>query len=72
MINKKSLKINRYAGMWVAFIGQHIVAFAKTLPELEKLVGKLKLRKKPVYFLVPRKDEGPFAWTGQLLFAFRY
>jgi len=56
----KKQSLDRYAGMWVAFAGQYVIAFAKTLPELERLVGELRLKKKPVYFLVPRKDEGPY------------
>lgn len=54
------MKLDRYAGKWVAFLGDRVVAFAETLEELEEKVKKLKAEKKAVYFLVPRKDEGPY------------
>lgn len=55
-----TIKLDRYAGKWVAFLGERIVAFAETLEELEGKVKKLKAEKKSVYFLVPRKNEGPY------------
>lgn len=56
----KKIKLDRYAGKWVAFINGRIVAAADYLPALEKEMKKKKLEKKAVYFLVPRKDEGPY------------
>ncbi len=56
----KKIKLNRYAGKWVAFVDGKIVAVADTLDELEVKVKKLDLKKQAVYFLVPRKDEGPY------------
>lgn len=55
-----TIRLNRYAGKWVAFLGERVIAFAETLEELEGKVKKLKAEKKSVYFLVPRKDEGPY------------
>jgi len=56
----KSIPLERYAGKWVAFIGEKVVAFANSLEELEGKIKKIKPKKEPVYFLVPRKDEGPY------------
>jgi len=56
----KSIPLERYAGKWVAFIEEKVVAFANSLEELEKKIKKIKPKKEPVYFLVPRKDEGPY------------
>ena len=57
---RKKVELNRYAGKWVAFVNGRIIAFADYLPTLEKDVKKRKLEKRAVYFLVPRKDEGPY------------
>ena len=56
----KSIPLERYAGKWVAFIEEKVVAFANSLEELEGKIKKIKPKKEPVYFLVPRKDEGPY------------
>lgn len=56
----KNIELNRYAGKWVAFVNGRIVAAADYLPALEKEVKEKKLEKRAVYFLVPRKDEGPY------------
>ncbi|MBU4299468.1 hypothetical protein KJ636_05510 [Patescibacteria group bacterium] len=56
----KKIKLDRYAGKWVAFLKGKIINWADTLEELEKKVKKLKAEKEAVYFLVPRKDEGPY------------
>ncbi|MBI4653216.1 hypothetical protein HY750_03105 [Candidatus Kuenenbacteria bacterium] len=53
-------KLDQYAGQWVSFINEKVVTSAETLEELEKKTKKMVLKKEPVYFLVPRKDEGPF------------
>lgn len=55
-----TITLDRHAGKWVAFLGERVIAFAETLEELEEKVKKLKAEKKAVYFLVPRKDEGPY------------
>ena len=58
--NKKATSLDKYAGKWVAFINEKIVAFGDTLEEVANKIEKMKLRKRAVYFLVPRKDEGPY------------
>ena len=61
--NKKRLrktKLDGYAGKWVAFLGESIVASADTLKDLMKEIDDRGLRKKVSVFLVPRKDEGPY------------
>ena len=57
---KRALSLERYSGKWIAFIDQKVVAWADDLKELDKKIKELKPKKEPVYFLVPRKDEGPY------------
>lgn len=52
--------LGRYAGKWVALIDNEVVAWADTLQGLEKKVSKKALFRNAVYFLVPRRDEGPY------------
>jgi len=59
-LNKRAISLNKYSGKWVALIDDKVVAWADTLEELDKKIEKLKLKKKAVYFLVPRRDEGPY------------
>ncbi|MEK7087202.1 MAG: DUF5678 domain-containing protein [Patescibacteria group bacterium] len=56
----KKMKLDRYAGKWVAFINGKIVAYDEALSGLMKEIDSRKLRKKASVFLVPRKDEGPY------------
>ncbi|MDI6602941.1 MAG: DUF5678 domain-containing protein [Patescibacteria group bacterium] len=56
----KKIKLNRYAGKWVAFVEGKIVAYNKNLSDLMKEIDLMGLRKKASIFLVPRKDEGPY------------
>ena len=56
----KEIKLGRYAGKWVAFINEKIIAYDETLSGLMKEIDSRKLRKKASVFLVPRKDEGPY------------
>lgn len=58
--NKKTASLDKYAGKWVALVDEKVVAWGDTLEELDKKIEKLGLQKKAVYFLVPRKDEGPY------------
>jgi len=58
--DKKATPLDKYAGKWVAFVNEKIVAFGDTLEEVANKIEKMKLRKRAVYFLVPRKDEGPY------------
>jgi len=58
--NKKAAPLDKYAGKWVAFVDEEVVTWADSLEELDKKIKEIKPRKEPVYFLVPRKDEGPY------------
>ena len=57
---KKGVALDKYSGKWVAFVDEKIVDWADTLEELAKKIKMLKSKERPVYFLVPRKDEGPY------------
>lgn len=59
-ITSKKIKLDRYAGKWVAFINGKIITYDETLSGLMKEIDSRKLRKKASVFLVPRKDEGPY------------
>jgi len=54
------VELDRYAGQWVAFVEDKIVAQDDTLKGLTKEMDAKGLRKKASVFLVPRKDEGPY------------
>lgn len=58
--NPKKVKLDSYAGKWVAFVGEKIIAYNETLKNLMEEIDAKKLRKKAAVFLVPRKDEGPY------------
>ncbi|MDP3703963.1 MAG: DUF5678 domain-containing protein [Candidatus Omnitrophota bacterium] len=49
-----------YAGKWVAFSKNRIVAVGPSLPEVMRKVATRTQRLKPSVFLVPRRDEGPY------------
>ena len=51
----------RYAGKWVAMSRNHIVAVGASLPEVMRKLPSRRPRPKPSVFLVPRRDEGPYA-----------
>jgi hypothetical protein len=57
---KRINNLDKYSGNWVALIDNTIIDSAKRLKDLDNKIKKLKLKKQPVYFLVPRKDEGPY------------
>ena len=57
---KRDVALDKYSGKWVAFVDEKIVDWADTLEELSKKIKTLKSKERPVYFLVPRKDEGPY------------
>lgn len=57
---RKTVSLDRYAGKWVAFMNEVIIASGRTLEDLMKKVKKMDLEKKVSVFLVPRKDEGPY------------
>lgn len=57
---KHTHQLNRYAGEWVVFVNEHIVAHARVLSEAMAEVEKRGLQDKASVFRVPRKDEGPY------------
>ncbi len=59
-ITSRKLRLDHYAGEWVAFVGEKIVAHNKDLKDLMKEVDAGGLRKKASVILIPRKDEGPY------------
>jgi len=64
--NKKATPLDKYAGKWVAFVDEKVIAWADSLEELDKKIKKLKLKQEPTFFLVPRKDEGPYVLKIQI------
>jgi hypothetical protein len=56
----KKIKLDYYAGEWVAFVGEKIIVHNRNLKYLMKEVDAKGLRKKASIFLVPRKDDGPY------------
>ena len=56
----KKIKLDRYAGKWVAFVEGKIVASNENLSDLMKEIDSKRIRGKASVFLVPRKDEGPY------------
>lgn len=52
--------LTRYAGEWVAFVRNSVVAHDRTLAKTMAQVEKKGLRDKVSVFLVPRKNEGPY------------
>jgi len=58
--NKKTTSLDKYAGEWVAFADEKIVAHEGSLKRLMKKVKKLKgVRKKSSVLLVPAAREEP-------------
>jgi len=57
---KQTIKLNRYAGQWVAFVQDKIISHNDDLRDLMRQVDEKGLRKKASVFLVPRRDEGPY------------
>ena len=56
----KKIKLDRYSGKWVGFVGGKVVAYNENLSDLMKEIDAKGLRKTASVFLVPRKDEGPY------------
>jgi hypothetical protein len=52
--------VGRFAGRWVALVGDTVLDSAPTLPELVAKIKRRKTSGKPSIMLVPRKDEGPY------------
>jgi len=59
--NIKKTDLSPYEGKWVAFLGEKIVSNNESLGGLVKDLEDRGLREKSSVFLVPRKDEGPYA-----------
>lgn len=57
---KQTIKLNRYAGQWVAFVQDKIISHNDDLKGLMRQVDEKGLRKMASVFLVPRQDEGPY------------
>ena len=58
--DRRTPDVAAYAGKWVAFSNNKVIAAGSSLPEVMR---KLPLRTralKPSVFLVPRQDEGPY------------
>lgn len=49
-----------YAGKWVAFLNNRVVAAESSLPEVMRKLTARATRQKSSVFLVPRQDEGPY------------
>jgi hypothetical protein len=58
--SKLSPNLAVYAGKWVAFSDNRIVASGASLPEVMRRVPARKPPLRPSVFLVPRRDEGPY------------
>jgi len=56
--NNKTTSLDKYAGQWVAFADDKIVAHEGSLKKLMEKVNKRKrTRRKPSVLLVPKKSE---------------
>lgn len=60
MEKAKTEQLNKYAGKWVAIADNRVIVAADSLEGLEEQLQGKKPKQEPVYFLVPRKDEGPY------------
>lgn len=58
---KVKKNLGQYAGEWIVFVNDIIVAHDKELTQAMSEVEKKGLQNKASVFLVPRKDEGPYA-----------
>jgi hypothetical protein len=54
---RKKIKLDSYAGEWVAFVGDKIVAHNKNLKDLMKEIDAKKLRKNPQFFWCQEKTK---------------
>ena len=57
---KKASNLAVYAGRWVAFSNNRVVAVGPSLPEVMRKIATRPTRLTPSVFLVPRRDEGPY------------
>ena len=58
--DKQIPNLGTYAGKWVAFLSNRIVATGASLPEVMRKLPRRGARLNPSVFLVPRQDEGPY------------
>lgn len=57
---RRGTDLAAYSGQWVALMGNRVVAHAPSLPAVLAQARRAKRGAKPSFFLVPRKDEGPY------------
>ena len=57
---KQTQNLAAYAGKWVAFSKNRIVAVGASLPDVMRKVHPSRSHIRPSVFLVPRQDEGPY------------
>lgn len=62
---QKELDLSKYAGKWVAILGNKVVAHSENINEVAKYTVKdindpTPAEKIPALFKVPRPDEGPY------------
>ena len=71
-VNTSTKNMSRYAGKWVAILGNRIIAISETLKEIGPLVTRNVKDKTPdekiaAAFKVPYKGEGPYiVWANNL------
>ena len=58
--NKRTPNLTAYAGKWVAFSDNKVIAAGSSLPEVMRKLPARTRALKPSLFLVPRQDEGPY------------
>lgn len=62
-VNVAASNMGKFAGKWVAILGDRVIAVGETLKEISPLVsGKTgeEHKIKAYSFKVPRQDEGPY------------
>lgn len=57
---KHAPTLTAYAGKWVAFSNNRVIAVGPSLPEVMGKLSTRTPRPKVSVFLVPRRDEGPY------------
>lgn len=63
-LHRFSRKLSRYAGEWVVLAGDKIVSHNSMLAKAMAVAEKSGFQKKTSVFKVPRKDEGPYLFSG--------
>jgi len=57
---KRFPNLTAYAGKWVAFSKNRIIAVGPSLPAVMRKLPTRTPRRQSSVFLVPRRDEGPY------------